>query len=82
MKHIESLALFCGDRITVLRTWTPRRHVLDKPVERIFNLTCDNTYECLLIYQLPELEEDPGVRPELPCVFGEPTAIEELISLS
>ena len=90
MRNIKNLALYCADKVTLMRTWTPRPEVNAEPIERIFNLTClpiDNPDEpepddpCLLISQLPVLGIEPGVRPKLPCVFGEPLAIETLTTL-
>ena len=94
MRGIKTLALYCADKVTLMRTWTPRPEVNAEPIERIFNLTCSpiddpggNPDEpapddpCLLISQLPVLGIEPGVRPELPCVFGEPLAIETLTTL-
>jgi len=96
MRGIKTLALYCADKVTLMRTWTPRPAVNAEPIERIFTLSCSpigddpggNPDEpapddpCLLISQLPVLGIEPGVRPELPCVFGEPLAIENLLTLA
>ena len=93
LKGVKSLALFCSDRVTLLRTYTPRPYPGQEPAERIFNINCtpiddppdgpiDEPIDvCLMINQLPVLGIEPGVRPELPCVFGEALAIETLATL-
>ena len=96
MRGIKNLALYCADKITLMRTWVPRPEPNREPIEKVFRLTCDPIGDdpggdpdvplpddpCLLISALPELGKAPGVRPELPCVFGEPLAIETLTTLS
>ena len=81
MRNVENLGLFCEDKQTLLRTWTPRPNPGERPLERVFGTYCTSK-KCVLIGGLPTLGVDPGIRPELPCVFGEPFDILDLPDLS
>ena len=71
-KGVKNIALYCWDRLTLLKSWAPSPAVGVKPKLRIWNTSCpgDSTIiQCYSIPRLPTLDSDEPLAPKSTEMF-------------
>ena len=72
-RNVKHIAMYCNDRVTILKSWITGTAVGQKPTVRIWNTSCpgDNTIiTCYSIPRLPRLDSNDALAPKSTEMFS------------